>query len=393
MPLAVELLRCEPMGSRRLWAVAAVVVVLPASFLWLRMPARRDTLPSFPEPRPAQQWKVDPARAREYRHRALKQARTFRATDPRSADFSKNPPDSSGLLSTDPVQCRHVDKHAGGTSPKFDCVLSDGEVVKVKYGLTKEINAEIAATRFLDALGFAADRVYSVPRLRCYGCPREPYYTTKTLDYVHARGIASKVPEEGFTDFEWVAVERHFAGVTIEAEDDQGWAWFELKDADTSNPALRPERDALRLAAMLLAHWDNKASNQRLMCRTPDATGPCPDPVALIHDVGSTFGPGRVDLEAWTKAPIWADRAHCRVSMKMFPYGGGTFADTQISERGRQLFARQLAALTDTQLTTLFAAARFPELDGEDRSHADAWSHVLRAKIREIVDGRPCPSA
>ena len=312
--------------------------------------------------------------------------------DPRSADFSKNPPDPSGLLSADLVQCRHLDKPAGGTSPKFDCVLSDGEVVRVKYGLTKEIHAEIAASRFLTALGFATDRVYSIQHLRCYGCAREPYYTTKTLDYMHARDVASKaVPDEGYTDFEWVAVERRFDGVTIEAEEDQGWAWFELRDADAAHPALRAERDALRLAAMLLAHWDNKASNQRLMCRSPQADGSCPEPTALIQDLGSTFGPSRVDLEAWTKAPIWTDRARCLVSMKMFPYEGGTFPDTHISERGRQLLARQLAALTDQQVTMLFSAARFPEPDGEGRAHADSWSAVMRAKIREIADAGPCP--
>jgi hypothetical protein len=181
-------------------------VSVPLVFLWLLLPARREDSPSFPLPRPARTWHVDPAKAREYRDRALTQARTWHATDPGTADFSKNPSDPSGLLSTDLVECRHLEKPAGGTSPKFDCALADGEVVRVKYGLTKEIHAEIAASRLLTALGFAADRVYSIQRLRCYGCAREPYYTTKTLDYVHARGVASKaVPDEGYTDFERVS--------------------------------------------------------------------------------------------------------------------------------------------------------------------------------------------
>lgn len=378
-------------GSRRLWAASAVVS-LALIFLWLLLPARRVDPPSFPEPKPARQWKVDPARAREHRAHALKYARTWHWRDARSADLSKNPPDPSGLLSTELVQCGHLDKPAGGTSPKFDCVLSDGEVVRVKYGLTKEIHAEIAASRFLTALGFSTDRVYSIQRLRCYGCAREPYYTTKTLDYMHARDVASKtVSDEGYTDFEWVAVERRFEGVTIEGEDDQGWAWFELRDADAAYPALRTERDALRLAAVLLAHWDNKASNQRLMCRSPEADGSCAEPMALIQDLGSTFGPSRVDLDKWMKAPIWTDRARCLVSMKMFPYEGGTFPDTRISERGRQLLARQLTALTDQQLTTLFAAARFPEPDSEGRANGNSWSAVMRAKIREIADAGPCP--
>ena len=379
------------MRSRRIWATTAFVS-LPVTFLWLLLPARRDDPPSFPSPRPAKKWHVDPEKAHQQRDRALKQARTWHATDPHSADLSANPSDPSGLLSTDVVECRHLEKAAGGTSPKFDCVLADGEVVRVKYGLTKEINAEIAATRLLTALGFGTDRVYSIQRLRCHGCAREPYYTTKTLDYIHVRGVASKaVPDEGYTDFEWVAVERRFDAVTIEAEDDQGWAWFELRDADAAVPRLRAERDALRLAAVLLAHWDNKASNQRLMCKSPAADGSCADSIAIIQDLGSTFGPSRVDLAAWTKSPIWTDRARCAVSMKMFPYGGGTFPDGQISEGGRRLLARQLAALSDSQLTTLFTAARFPGADDHQGADANAWTRVLRAKIDEIASAGPCP--
>jgi len=369
-------------------------VSAPLVFLWLLLPARREEPPSFPSPRPTRKWHVDAAKARDYRNRALKQARTWHATDPRSADFSKNPADPSGLLSTGLVECRHLEKPAGGTSPKFDCALADGEVVRVKYGLTKEIPAEVPASRFLTALGFGADRVYSIERLRCYGCAREPYYTTKTLDYVHARDVASKaMPDEGYTDFERVAVERRHDGVTIEADDDQGWAWFELRDADAAVPRLRAERDALRLAAMLLAHWDNKASNQRLMCASPAADGSCAEPIALIQDLGSTFGPSRVELAAWRAAPIWADRSRCTVSMKMFPYSGGTFPDLPISEPGRQLLARQLAALTDQQLTTLFTAARFPEGDGHEGADANGWTQVLRTKINEIADAGPCPSS
>ena len=207
---------------------------------------------------------------------------------------------------------------------------------------------------------------------------------------MHARGVASKaVPDQGYTDFEWVAVERRYDGVAIEADDDQGWAWFELHDADPVVPRLRPERDALRLAAMLLAHWDNKASNQRLMCKSPAADGSCAEPVALIQDLGSTFGPGRVDLDAWTKAPIWIDRARCVVSMKMLPYGGGfPTCRSQVRTAAARTPAR---ALSDQQLTTLFTAARF--LTPMATRAQDAWTQVLRVKINEIADAGPCPAS
>src|SRR6185295_8017982 len=121
------------------------------------------------------------------------------------------------------------------------------------------------------------------------------------------------VPEDSYTDFEWVGVERRLEGAEIEAGGQDGWAWHELDPVDPSRGANRAERDALRLVAVLLAHWDNKASNQRLMClspSTPDA-GPCGRPFAYIHDLGATFGPNKINLDHWSKAPIWSDRARC----------------------------------------------------------------------------------
>lgn len=272
---------------------------------------------------------------------------------------------------------------------------------EVKYGYTGEIQAELAATRLLRALGFGADRMYLIPRVRCYGCLRTPYYAARALDSLHARDtVVGSVPPDSYTDFEWVAVERHFGGAPIEAPTRKGWAWSELDEIDPSAGATRAERDALRLAATLLAHWDNKPSNQRLMCladRPPSGEASdetCPRPFALIHDLGATFGPSKVDLGHWKDAPIWSDRARCLVSMRQFPYHGGTFPDRQIAEAGRQIMARQLAALSDRQLVMLFTAARFAEFYGGrgDGADVNAWARVLRGTIHEIIDGAPCPS-
>jgi hypothetical protein len=136
---------------------------------------------------------------------------------------------------------------------------------------------------------------------------------------------------------------------------------------------------------VLLAHWDNKGSNQRLVCLAPAPRAPsaCPRPFALINDLGATFGPNKVDLDHWKATPIWSDRARCRVSMQQFPYGGSTFFDTTISEAGRQLIARQLTALSERQILSLFSAARFPDERG--------WTAALLDKVRQIADGAPCP--
>jgi len=359
---------------------------------WL-MPTGRETPPvSFAPPRDKPVWgRETPA---DVRTLALRQARVWMPADPAAVDFEANPPDPNGLLSQPIVRCRYLDGPVRGTTPKFDCVLPDGEVVKVKYGRNPEIHAELAATRLLAALGFGADRTYLVSRLRCYGCVRTPFYTTRVLDYVHAREVVSRsVPEDSYTDFEWVAVERRLDGAEIEVEGEDGWAWYELDPIDPARGANRAERDALRLAAMLLAHWDNKAANQRLLCLSPSSPGTaCARPFAYAHDLGATFGPKKVDFEQWRDTPVWADASQCLVSMRQFPYHGGTFPDTRISEAGRQLLVRQLSALTERHAVALFTGARFPEFNGRgaEDGDANAWARALLEKAHQIASAGPC---
>jgi hypothetical protein len=382
-------------SRRARFAIGAYLAVSAGVTLWL-LPAAHERPPSFEAPRSERRWPVDPAHAVAIRDLALRQAKVWRPANAGAADLSSNPPDPTGALSDDPVRCRYLPAAAHGTTAKFMCVLSDGEVVRVKYGHTGEIQAELAATRLLTALGFGADRMYLIPRLRCYGCVRTPFYTVWALDYVHARDLLTRaIPDDAYIDFEWVTVERRFEGAEIETKDREGWAFFELDQVDPSTGVTRAERDALRLAAMLLAHWDNKAANQRLVCVAAESggPGPCPHPFALIHDLGATFGPNKMALDHWKTAPIWADRSSCRVSMRQFPYSGGTFPDTQISEAGRQLIARQLVALNDRQLESLFSGARFREFEGGDGEGADPreWARALASKIRQIAGGPACP--
>jgi hypothetical protein len=339
---------------------------------------------------------VEASRAVEFREDALRRMKVWRPADPSAVDFTRNPPDRTGVLSPPIVRCRFVPRPPRGTTSKFDCVLPDGEVVKVKYGHTGEVHAELAATRLLTALGFGADQMFLVPRLRCYGCPRFPFYVMKALDRLGARDLVTRqLPDDRYTDFEWVAVERRFKGVEIEADDLEGWEWHELDRVDPSAGASRAEVDAARLIAVFLSHWDNKAANQRLVCATPlDDTGRCPTPFGIMQDLGATFGPNKVNLDRWAATPIWADAKRCTVSMKPFPYNGGTFPDHQISEAGRALIARQLAALADGQIAALFTSARFPEFHRGAGRGADvsAWVDVFRDKVRQIAGAGPCPS-
>jgi hypothetical protein len=70
----------------------------------------------------------------------------------------------------------------------------------------------------------------------------------------------------------------------------------------------------------------------------------CREPLLMLQDLGATFGPTKVDYEAWTAMPLWEDEAACLVSMRSMPYNGILFPPTRISEAGRALLADRLDA-------------------------------------------------
>jgi hypothetical protein len=296
------------------------------------------------------------------------------------------------------VSCRFDLSEPGGTTPKFDCILENGDEVRIKYGNGPEVPAEAAATRLLRALGFPADDVTLVRRLRCYGCPEEPFSTMKAVGITQAEPLYEKLVDySDYEDFEWVAMEQKFNARPVETDTTEGWSFFEL---DTIEPARggapRTHVDALRIIAVLLAHWDNKAENQRLVCLTPDwAEGtPCPSPLLLLQDVGATFGPPKLDLAAWEKAPMWEDRATCTLSMRELPFEGATFGQVHVTDEGRRFIAGLLSQLSDQQLTQLFTHARFAEKRGlfNTSSPVSEWVRVFKAKVRAISDGPACPA-
>jgi hypothetical protein len=295
------------------------------------------------------------------------------------------------------IECRFRFSDLGGTTPKFECMLPSGKELRVKYGPGAEVPAEAATTRLLTALGFGADTVTLVERLRCYGCPNEPFVTSKVVDATRTQPIVERViNEDDYEDFEWAGIEQKFAARPIESDAQQGWAFFELDSvAPSKGGAPRAHVDALRLLAVFLAHWDNKAENQRLVClsETWPQGKPCPEPFLILQDVGSTFGPNRVDLDAWKTSKIWEDRRACKVSMDHLPYGGGTFGPTRVSERGRRFLARLLEQLTDAQLADLFAGARFdkPRSPLKGTSTVQEWVRVFKTRARAISEGPPCP--
>jgi hypothetical protein len=311
-----------------------------------------------------------------------------------AADFSK------GGQPIPYVNCRFHVTELGGTTPKFDCHLENGELIRVKYGKTGEVPAEVATTRLLRALGFGSDDVTYVERLRCYGCPEEPFSVMKAVEITQAEALYKKMmlSYDDYEEFAWAAVERKFPGRPVETEKLAGWAMFELdKVSAAKGGAPRAHVDAMRLFAVFVAHWDNKSDNQRLVCLSQedwDKGQRCERPFMLLQDVGATFGPSKVDLEEWKKAPIWEDRANCLTSMRELPFNGATYGQATITEAGRRFLGEKLAKLSDRQLTDLFTTSRFDDPIGlMRRSSAVAdWVNTFKERVRQVAEGSPCPS-
>jgi hypothetical protein len=295
------------------------------------------------------------------------------------AQLDANP--SNDFQKHQEVVCSFTPGPLGGNTPKFDCKLDSGDTIRVKYGRgNEEVYAEAAASRLLAALGFPTDDIYVVARVRCYGCPPDPF-----------KSAGAGVPGDRSVEFDTVIIERPRKGRRIQTRKLEGWRWRELPKIDpAAGGASRAHVDALRLMAIFLSHWDNKPENQRLICLDDK----CKRPLAMVHDLGGTFGPFKVDLKGWANRPVWADPSMCTVSMRGLPYDGSNFHDVQISEAGRVFLADRLRRLSDAQIEGLFAGARFdrgPGIDPEGRDIAN-WVRAFKAKRDAISNRSPCPA-
>jgi hypothetical protein len=320
----------------------------------------------------------------EERLSLLRRAQVWSATDVAHVNIAEGPHDDR-VATGATITCSFVPVQFGGRTPKFGCALPDRDILKVRYGRDNgEVYAGVAATRLLWALGFGADAEYPA-HVICRHCPSRLGAEGAQLD--EAIG------------FEITAIEQKFAGADVRTRDMTGWNWHELDLVDaTSGGAPRAQRDALKLLAVLLQHTDNKAEQQRLVCRSGghsrEHLATCADPFLLIHDVGQTFGRanllnrssiGSVNLEQWSRTPIWKDATRCVGNLA--PSQTGSLSDPVISEAGRRFLADLLVQLTEAQVRDLFSVARFA-----DKPHGggsiDAWVAAFDRKRDEIVSAR-----
>jgi hypothetical protein len=364
-------------------------------------------------------FELPPADAARLRRDALSRAVVWQKPPDRAALVRLREQPDDFFRQADELICKFRPAPTSGSTPKFECVFEGGEVLKVKYGRSPEIHTEVAATRLMWALGAGADRMYLVGRLRCFGCPDDPFamlscisspFPQRRQDCEPIHGVkkaAGKVQVDvdyrRYVDFANVAIERKQEGRVIKAGATSGWGWDELVEPQQGY-RLKAEGDALRLLAVFLNNWDNRADNQRLMCLDDGARladGGCHLPLAYMQDVGATFGyvggeksERKLDVEGWQAAPIWKDAARCVVSIRSPRLHGATFEDVTISEAGRRFLAERLARLGRSQIRDLFEGARFGEYEAASPAsrNVDRWVSVFEQKVREITERQPCPT-
>lgn len=321
------------------------------------------------------------------REALIARAQVWQASDVARKDLYRGPQGPGAFQPGETITCTYKDEELGGASPKFACETADGDGLKVKYGGTNgEVYGEVITSRLLWALGFGADRMYSV-RVVCKGCP------------VAVGGI---LRANGDRILDPANVERKLAGREVEG----GWAWSELEQVDPEQGgAPLAHRDALKLLAVLVQHTDSKADNQRLVCagedEDEDEDGPCRRPLMMMQDVGLTFGVANalnrqprasVHLAEWSKLPVWRDGPGCVGNLEGSVRG--TLERPEISEEGRRFLASLLTQLTDAQLRDMFEAARVefrPRDPASGRSgfpDTMEWVEAFKAKRAQIVERR-----
>ena len=99
----------------------------------------------------------------ENREAIIARSEVWMPSDIPSLNLKTGPaePDAFALGAT--ITCKYLDKKMSGMSPKFPCETPEGDELKVKYGgANGEVYGEVMSSRLLWALGFGADRMYSV---------------------------------------------------------------------------------------------------------------------------------------------------------------------------------------------------------------------------------------
>lgn len=337
---------------------------------------------------------ASPAAARLVSHEsrldAVRRATVWLPVDVASMDLLNGPGGEGSYKLGEAVPCTYEEKDPlrplGGHTKKFPCHDAKGNRLKIKYGASDntEVYGEVAGSRLFWALGFPAERMYSV-KVLCENCPEDPFASSDGPRAVRA--------------FEPATIQQRLKGEELSETEGEGWAFHELELVDESRGgSSSAEVDALKLLAAFVNHGDNSANQQRLLCEEGDKD--CRKPLMYVTDLGAVFG-GATYLPSyrnWSKKGLWKDKKLCVADYKPTVKKS---ADPKISEAGRKHLADLMGRLSGKQVRDLFQGARFDELGRHDypiqgadgrsrRVTVDDWARAFLKKRAELLSTR-CP--
>lgn len=342
----------------------------------------------------------------EARELAERKARVFREPDPgynpvlgfnpaKGPRRGAPPVDTNGLARAITCVANKDLSPGAGTTPKFHCsvpgnVDDDGELIRYKVkphfkGQTRdkrngEIYGEFLSSRFSKALGFFADDEW-VADVTCGDCEKsltKSFQGAPWSPFQPAAGIELALGK----------------GIDVKCNNKDSGALAGSLQKLLQNGAPRAEIDAFKLWLAFIDHGDTKTDNHKFAClksvKNPDNTRTCEpgEAVFYVSDMGSTFGYSassekKATLAVWQgKDPIQVSGGQCTTTAK-------SVGDTNISEQGRELLARELQRLLDAErsqqtITGVFRASRNAERD----QSPEAWTAEFVRKAMTIINAR-----
>lgn len=255
-----------------------------------------------------------------------------------------------------------VEEDTSGSKPKIEVTDAKGVRWKVKFAdpdpTKNEVQAEVAASRLMWALGYNVEEHYFVPSGSVAGA----------RDLGRARGAIGDDGAFGMARFE-----RRDASVQRTG---RNWTFDQNPFAGTK------ELSGLMILTALINNWDNKLENTAVDI-TAGADG-VPEERYLLSDLGAAFG--RMAGPPWTPYPTRWNIEHYRQQPLVKGVDGATLLlnfEGQVPMTGVPMehaawFAGLAGQLTRDQVRAVFTAA------GASDAEADAFAARVLEKIAEL---------
>jgi len=270
-----------------------------------------------------------------------------------------------------------------------------------------EVFTAVASTRFMWLLGFPADHVYPAGSANCIGCTDDPF-GKKLAD----NNASLKDPP---SVFKIVNAERDLPWDEINPDDDETWSWNDTAKFYGDGEWTHHQKvgyDAYRLALGLIHYFNALPQQNRLDCAewaptTPGQSKVCQKPVIYIHDMGSTFGSKRSELdvlgtnprgiyEAWESQTVFVNPANCELRDPLL-------GDKQVLKEAQDVIIQRMVRLDHDTVKSVFRVARFNMGDQKqvarlrasgaqnvDEAALDEWTNTFLKRIEEIRTAQNC---